>query len=65
MTVSGIRGLSVFNSTVWGEADCFVQYHFPHVSEPQSGEDEEEEKEEERKRQDGAGELVGAVRERR
>ena len=29
MTVSGVRGLSVFNNTVWGEADCFVQYHFP------------------------------------
>ena len=62
MTVSGVRGLSVFNSTVWGEADCFVQYHFPHVSEPQSGEEEEEE---EGERQDGAGELVGAVREKR
>ena len=29
VTVSGVRGLAVFNNTVWGEADCFVQYHFP------------------------------------
>ena len=29
VTVSGVRGLSVFNSSVWGEADCFIQYHFP------------------------------------
>ena len=32
VTVSGVRGLSVFNSTVWGEADCFVQYHFPRAA---------------------------------
>ena len=30
--VSGVRGLSVFNNTVWGEADCFIQYHFPTLS---------------------------------
>ena len=30
--VSGVRGLSVFNNTVWGEADCFVQYHFPSIT---------------------------------
>lgn len=29
MTVDGVRNLSVFNNSVWGEADCFVQYHFP------------------------------------
>ena len=29
LTVEGVRGLSVFDNTVWGEADCFVQYHFP------------------------------------
>ena len=27
--VEGIRGLEVAASTVWGEADCFIQYHFP------------------------------------
>lgn len=27
--VEDIRGLSVFGNTVWGETDCFVQYHFP------------------------------------
>ena len=27
--VEDIRGLSIFDSTVWGETDCFVQYHFP------------------------------------
>ena len=32
MTVSGVRGLSVFSNTVWGEADCFVQYHFPSLT---------------------------------
>ena len=32
VTVDGVRGLSVFSNTVWGEADCFVQYHFPTVS---------------------------------
>ena len=30
--VCGVKGLSVFDSTVWGEADCFVQYHFPAAS---------------------------------
>lgn len=29
VVVEDIRGLSVFGSTVWGETDCFVQYHFP------------------------------------
>ena len=43
MTVNGIRGLSVFNNTVWGEADCYVQYHFPYVAEQQSQEDDEDE----------------------
>ena len=42
VTVSGVRGLSVFNNTVWGEADCFVQYHFPcPTSLPQSEEEGE------------------------
>ena len=30
VTVEDIRGLSIFGSTVHGETDCFVQYHFPH-----------------------------------
>ena len=29
MTVEGVCNLSAFNNTVWGETDCFVQYHFP------------------------------------
>ena len=29
LCVEGIRNLAAFTSTVWGEADCFVQYHFP------------------------------------
>ena len=43
VTVSGVRGLSVFSSTVWGEADCFVQYHFPSVSDKPPGGREREE----------------------
>ncbi|XP_075706126.1 LOW QUALITY PROTEIN: C2 domain-containing protein 3 [Rhinoderma darwinii] len=27
--VENVRGLAPLQSTVWGEADCFVQYHFP------------------------------------
>lgn len=31
--VGGVRQLEVGLNTVWGEADCFVQYHFPTQSE--------------------------------
>lgn len=31
--VEGIRALEVAANTVWGEADCFIQYHFPTLSE--------------------------------
>ena len=31
--VEGVRELEVAGSTVWGEADCFVQYHFPTLPE--------------------------------
>lgn len=41
VVVEDIRGLSVFGSTMWGETDCFVQYHFPHQK--QSCEDDEDE----------------------
>lgn len=27
--IEGIRALEVAANTVWGEADCFIQYHFP------------------------------------
>ena len=27
--IEGVREIGVFASTVWGEADCFIQYHFP------------------------------------
>ena len=36
ITVEDIRGLSVFSNTVWGETDCFVQYHFPFQRQLQS-----------------------------
>ena len=41
--MDGVRGLSVFSNTVWGEADCFVQYHFPTASE-EAAEDSEGER---------------------
>ncbi|XP_063296892.1 C2 domain-containing protein 3 [Pelobates fuscus] len=34
--VENVRGLTPLQSTVWGEADCFVQYYFPMYS-PNSG----------------------------
>ncbi|KAM6447769.1 C2 domain-containing protein 3 [Liasis olivaceus] len=27
--IKGVKGLTPLQSTVWGEADCYVQYHFP------------------------------------
>lgn len=27
--VEGVKGLTPLQSTVWGEADCYVQYGFP------------------------------------
>ncbi|XP_026545121.1 C2 domain-containing protein 3 [Notechis scutatus] len=27
--VEGVQGLTPLQTTVWGEADCYVQYHFP------------------------------------
>lgn len=38
VTVNGVRDLSAFNNTVWGEADCFVQYHFPSLLPVDDGE---------------------------
>eukprot|EP00105_Crassostrea_gigas_P001484 XP_011413692.1 PREDICTED: C2 domain-containing protein 3 [Crassostrea gigas] len=29
VVIEGIRGLSMFDNMMWGEADCFIQYHFP------------------------------------
>lgn len=34
--VGGVRELEVGTNTVWGEADCFIQYHFPTQSEDSS-----------------------------
>ncbi|XP_054020824.1 C2 domain-containing protein 3 [Dryobates pubescens] len=34
--VESMKGLSPLQSTVWGEADCYVQYHFP-VQAPAAG----------------------------
>ena len=33
--VESVKGLTPLQSTVWGEADCYVQYYFP-VQEPGS-----------------------------
>ena len=27
--IEGLRGLKLFESMIWGEADCFVQFFFP------------------------------------
>ncbi|XP_075054598.1 C2 domain-containing protein 3 isoform X2 [Mixophyes fleayi] len=36
--VENVKGLTPLQSTVWGEADCFVQYHFPvHSAAPGAG----------------------------
>ena len=37
LCIEGVRDVNAFASTVWGEADCFVQYHFPTLT---SDEDE-------------------------
>lgn len=29
VVIEGVRNLSAFTNTIWGETDCFVQYHFP------------------------------------
>ena len=29
MNVTSIHGLRLLDDMIWGEADCFVQYHFP------------------------------------
>ncbi|XP_069129079.1 C2 domain-containing protein 3-like isoform X6 [Argopecten irradians] len=29
VVIEGIRGLAMFDNMIWGEADCFIQYHFP------------------------------------
>ncbi|XP_063162068.1 C2 domain-containing protein 3 [Candoia aspera] len=34
--IEGVRGLTLLQSTVWGEADCYIQYHFP-VQKSESG----------------------------
>jgi len=34
--VESVKGLTPLQSTVWGEADCYVQYYFP-VQEAGSG----------------------------
>ncbi|XP_013378816.1 C2 domain-containing protein 3-like [Lingula anatina] len=27
--IEGVKGLKLFDDMIWGEADCFIQYHFP------------------------------------
>ena len=29
VVIEEIRGLQLFENMIWGEADSFVQYHFP------------------------------------
>ena len=29
VVIEGVRNLSLFTDNIWGEADCFIQYHFP------------------------------------
>ena len=29
VSVEGIKGLQLLDTMTWGEADCFIQYHFP------------------------------------
>ena len=29
VTIEAVRKLPALNTAIWGEADCFVQYHFP------------------------------------
>ncbi|XP_061072728.1 C2 domain-containing protein 3 [Conger conger] len=37
MTVERVKGLTPLQSTVWGEADCYVQYSFPTQEEDPTG----------------------------
>ncbi|XP_077984214.1 C2 domain-containing protein 3-like [Glandiceps talaboti] len=36
VVVEGVRGLPQLENAVWGEADCFIQYHFPSQQNQQS-----------------------------
>ena len=38
VAVESVRGLPSLNTAVWGEADCYVQYHFPGLSQQPQGE---------------------------
>ena len=29
VSVEGVKGLMLGEDMIWGEADCFIQYHFP------------------------------------
>ncbi|XP_055958923.1 C2 domain-containing protein 3 [Patella vulgata] len=29
LSIEGIKDLKLFENMIWGEADCFIQYHFP------------------------------------
>jgi hypothetical protein len=33
--VESITGLKLLDNMIWGEADCFIQYHFPAQSSQQ------------------------------
>ena len=35
LSVEGATGLQLVDTMIWGEADCFVQYHFPTQETPQ------------------------------
>ena len=38
VTIEAVRNLPALNTAIWGEADCFVQYHFPGPAQPPQGE---------------------------
>lgn len=35
--IQSVSGLCVPANAVWGEADCFIRYHFPSASEEKKG----------------------------
>ena len=39
VSIEAVRGLQLLESMIWGEADCFIQYHFPTQTQtkPQGG----------------------------
>lgn len=42
LCIEGVRDAAAFASTVWGEADCFVQYHFPTLTTTTADDDDDD-----------------------